>query len=167
MVAGIVRPINPRRTSRFAAVSGTTAERTVPGNGRPFTSDTLLAMTRNLLSASLDRNADSETSNSMISEHGPIETYMIQDVHHLPPGERRAIHDGRRDGGGRQIISAERHQDRRLGALEPAQHRRRTAETAYAAAFDGVDFIDIVDMENGDRRTGLCIGAIARDRGSR
>ena len=93
-----------------------------PRNGRPFTSDTLLVMHTKLALGQPGPERRLRDVELVIPEDGPVETHVIQDVHHLSPGERLAIHDGGRDGGGRKIISAKRHEDWRLRTLEPPQH---------------------------------------------
>jgi hypothetical protein len=93
----------------------------------------------------------------VIAEHRPVDADVIQHIHHLTARERLTVDDRCADRRRRQIVATERHDNRGPGALEPAQHRRRTTQPAVTAAFDRVNFIDIIDMENGDRRFRLSI----------
>ena len=103
----------------------------------------------------------------VIAEYRPIETHVIQDVHHLPARQRLTVDDRRPDCRRREIVAAQCHQHGRLRLLEAPQHCRRAAQTAVTAAFNSIYFVDIVDVENGNRRAGLGIRTIEGDRDNR
>ena len=51
----------------------------------------------------------------------------------------------------RQEVAAESGQDRRVGTAQAIERRREAGHAAEGAVFDGVDFVDVVEVREGDR----------------
>ena len=148
----IVSPSRPSRMVPDGVFTGTTAVGTVPGNGAPEASVTLLATILNFDSASRARNAASGMSNSWLPSVAQSSPSVLSTATICRPASRspltRAVPMRRR----RHVIAAQRRDQVRHARLQARAEVRHPRQAAGLSRFDRADLVDVVEVEDGDRR---------------
>jgi hypothetical protein len=95
----------------------------------------------------------------VVAEHGDVEAEGVEGGHHLPPGEAAAAHARGAERGRRQVVAAERGEERRRGVAERAAERGHARQAAAPPALDGGDLVDVVEVQDAQ---GDGVGAAGR-----
>jgi hypothetical protein len=86
----------------------------------------------------------------VIAEGGPVDAERVQHPDHLPAGQPLAVHARGAERRRRHVVAAERGDERRVLRLERRAQARDPRQAAGVPGFDRGDFVDVVEVQDGD-----------------
>ena len=90
----------------------------------------------------------------VVAEGRVLQPRGVEHVDHLPPGEGAAVDARRAQGRGRQEVAAQRGEQRCRRLAQFSERRGDAGEASGAAAIERPDFVDVVDVREGDGGAG-------------